>query len=112
LLRTYLLGVLAAWAVQFGFVLYFLVNLTWQNYWFCRALYRPGLILFAALFRGILPSHYFSAFNRTGVISGFAFATLVYALVLVTACMLFAWFVSKRRRRLLPVRVRLKVSRA
>jgi Na+-transporting NADH:ubiquinone oxidoreductase subunit NqrB len=97
LLRTFVLGVLAAWVLQLSIVFYYLVNLTWQNYWFCRGLYRPGLILFAWLFKGVLPGYFFSAFNRIGVITGFAFATLFYALVLVSICMLFQQITARGR---------------
>jgi hypothetical protein len=98
-LRMYVLGVVAAWGAQLALVFYFLMNLTWQNYWFCRALYRPGLVLFSDLFRGILPGYFFSGVNRTGVIVQFTFATLVYAVAAVTAVAVFQWVLSSRRGR-------------
>jgi hypothetical protein len=97
--RMYLLGVLAAWGAQLALVFYFLMNLTWQNYWFCRALYRPGIVLYGELFRGLLPGHWFSGVNRTGVIAQFTFATLVYAVVAVTAVAVFQGVMNSRRGR-------------
>jgi hypothetical protein len=76
-------AILIAWGAQVATLVYFFANLTWENYWFCRWIYRPGLKLFSAIGRGILPDHFFSPFDRAGVLAGFAFASLLYAVALV-----------------------------
>lgn len=85
------------WVAQLAFLGYFFADLTWQNYWWCRSLYRPGLRLFSALMGGILPGYYFNPFSRTGVIAGFLFASLLYTAILVPAAMVV--------QRVAPVRV-------
>jgi hypothetical protein len=91
------------WVAQLAFLGYFFADLTWQNYWWCRWLYRPGLRAFSALMGGILPGYYFNPFSRTGVIAGFLFASLLYTAIAVGGAMLV--------QRVAPVGVAVVVKR-
>jgi hypothetical protein len=76
---------LVAWLTQLAVVLACLYRSPWGSYWVFRDLYHPGLRLFAALGRGVLPGRFFSPIDHVGVLTGLAFAALVYALGLGTA---------------------------
>lgn len=73
--------VIFLWVLQLLTLGWLFANLTWDNYWLCRGVYRPGLMFFQYLAGGILPGHYFSPISRTGVMTGFAFASLLYAVI-------------------------------
>jgi hypothetical protein len=75
---------LVVWVAQLAFLGYFFADLTWENYWWCRWLYRPGLRAFSATMGGVLPGYFFSPFSRTGVVTGFLFASLLYTAIVAT----------------------------
>ena len=70
---------LVAWVTQLAVLGCCLHRSPWKSYWLFRDLYRPGLDLYAALGRGRLPDSFFNPLDRTGVLTGLAFAALVYA---------------------------------
>lgn len=82
-MRKWLWAIGCVWAAQVVTLVYFFMDLTWENYWFCRWLYRPGLRLFRWVGEETLPGHFFSPFDRRGVLAGFAFASLSYAIIAV-----------------------------
>lgn len=95
--RGIVIPMLVAWAIQLGALGYFFANLTWDRYWSLRWLYRPGLRLFEMLFGGLLPGHFFSPIDRTGVLSGFAFASLLYACLAVCTALLLPRLLMMKR---------------
>jgi hypothetical protein len=70
------------WVAQIATLAWFFRDVTWEDYWFCRSIYRPGLRLFNHAGEGLLPGHFFSPFDRRGILAGFCFASLAYALAL------------------------------
>jgi hypothetical protein len=77
--------VLVLWVAQLAFLGYHFADLTWENYWWCRSLYRPGLRAFSAAMGGVLPGHYFAWYSRTGAVTGFLVSSLLYAVLAVAA---------------------------
>jgi len=84
-MRLWLWILAAVWAVQVTTLAWFFFDVTWEDYWFCRSIYRPGLRLFNYAGEGMLPGHFFSPFDRRGILVGFLFASLVYAIAVVGA---------------------------
>ena len=81
----------AVWIIQIAALAWFFCDVTWQDYWFCRSIYRPGLRLFSYAGEGMLPGHFFSPFDRRGIFAGFLFASLAYAIAGSTG-----WYIARR----------------
>ena len=73
----------ALWLVQILPLAWVLSGPTWDQYWQLRQVYRPGLTVYRWALDGWLPARFFSPFDRTGVILGFTFAAMLYALLAV-----------------------------
>jgi len=84
------------WAVQIATLAWFFCDVTWEDYWFCRSIYRPGLRLFTAAGEGLLPGHFFSPFDRRGIMAGFLFASLTYAVAGVTGLFITQRAIARR----------------